>query len=252
MREIDEKILKRFKRYEDETNQDVFIRALRFSMDKLGNLCRIGKKEFEILAGSGYCEPVKCEIDTLAEIKPEHLPLVLSLKIEKFMKREGLMWSSAIDKLAEIALESKQQTRRIKMNEKDGNNPVLVTQERDASSTHAGYDDGKVSIDPGGDEASPLPVRDDLAHDETTRDGTKSLLRKLAPYLLGALSALVAYFASGCSSLVPKSKSQSMEIYALGLPAIAVITQSTQAADNSGEDKNEAMQSNPVNVETGF
>jgi hypothetical protein len=37
-------------------------------------------------------------------------------------------------------------------------------------------------------------------------------------------------------------------VYAFGIPGIAVITQSHQAADNAGGDTNAAAQVNPVNV----
>ena len=50
----------------------------------------------------------------------------------------------------------------------------------------------------------------------------------------------------GCSSLTPSSKTQTMGVYALGIPGIAVITHSEQTADNKGEDTNAPVQANPV------
>ena len=43
-------------------------------------------------------------------------------------------------------------------------------------------------------------------------------------------------FANGCSSLTPSDKTQTMGVYAFGIPGIAVITQSLQTADNAGSD----------------
>jgi len=64
------------------------------------------------------------------------------------------------------------------------------------------------------------------------------------------LVVILALAAGGCSSLVPSSKTQTMSVYALGIPGIAVITSSNQAADNSGEDTTLSEQSNPVTVTT--
>ena len=55
---------------------------------------------------------------------------------------------------------------------------------------------------------------------------------------------------AGCSSLVPSNKTQSMGVYAFGIPGIAVITSTTQQAENDGEDINEPKQMNPVTVST--
>ena len=43
-----------------------------------------------------------------------------------------------------------------------------------------------------------------------------------------------------------------LNFYAFGIPGIAVITQSTQAADNAGSDTNAAAQSNPVDVKAAI
>ena len=67
--------------------------------------------------------------------------------------------------------------------------------------------------------------------------------------LLGALGGgLVAVTGSGCSSLTPSAKTQTMSLYAIGIPGIAVVTQSTQNADNTGDDDNKPVQANPVSV----
>jgi hypothetical protein len=48
--------------------------------------------------------------------------------------------------------------------------------------------------------------------------------------------------------MTPSDKTQTMGVYAFGIPGIAVITQSHQTADNAGSDTNAAAQSNPVEV----
>ena len=50
----------------------------------------------------------------------------------------------------------------------------------------------------------------------------------------------------GCSSLTPSSKTQTMGVYAIGVPGIAIITKSTQNEDASGGDTNVPTQVNPV------
>ena len=54
---------------------------------------------------------------------------------------------------------------------------------------------------------------------------------------------------AGCSDLRPSAKTQTMSLYAIGIPGIAVVTQSTQDADNRGDDENKPTQANPVTVE---
>ena len=66
------------------------------------------------------------------------------------------------------------------------------------------------------------------------------------PVLLGAIGGGIASVASGCSSLTPTAKCQTMGVYAFGLPAIAVIRQSEQTTDNRGGDTNDVSQANPV------
>ena len=79
----------------------------------------------------------------------------------------------------------------------------------------------------------------------------KQLWNAVKPVLLGAIGGgLVAVTGSGCSSLTPSAKSQSMSLYAIGIPGIAVVTRSEQLADNKGDDENKPTQTNPVPVET--
>ena len=66
----------------------------------------------------------------------------------------------------------------------------------------------------------------------------KALWEAVKPVLLGALGGgLVA---------VSSSKTQSMGVYAIGVPGIAIITKSTQNEDASGGDTNVPTQVNPV------
>ena len=41
-----------------------------------------------------------------------------------------------------------------------------------------------------------------------------------------------------------------MSLYAIGIPGIAIVTQSEQTADNKGDDDNKPVQANPVTVDT--
>ena len=77
----------------------------------------------------------------------------------------------------------------------------------------------------------------------------RQLWDAVKPVLLGAIGGgLVAVTGSGCSSLTPSAKTQTMSLYAIGIPGIAVVTQSTQDADNTGDDENRPVQANPVSV----
>ena len=78
----------------------------------------------------------------------------------------------------------------------------------------------------------------------------KQLWNAVKPVLLAAIGGGVVAGSSGCSSLTPSAKTQSMSLYAIGIPGIAVITQSEQTADNKGDDDNTPIQSNPVTVDT--
>ena len=78
----------------------------------------------------------------------------------------------------------------------------------------------------------------------------KQLWNAVKPVLLAAIGGGVVTLADGCSSLTPSAKTQSMSLYAIGIPGIAVVTQSEQTADNKGDDDNKPVQANPVSVET--
>ncbi len=78
----------------------------------------------------------------------------------------------------------------------------------------------------------------------------KQLWDAVKPVLLGALGGgMVAVTGSGCSALTPSAKTQTMSLYAIGIPGIAVVTHSTQDADNKGDDENRPAQANPVSVD---
>ncbi len=80
-----------------------------------------------------------------------------------------------------------------------------------------------------------------------------ALMRQLwdavKPVLLGAIGGGLVAVTGGCSGLRPSAKTQTMSLYAIGIPGIAVVTQSTQDADNRGDDENRPTQANPVSVE---
>ena len=78
----------------------------------------------------------------------------------------------------------------------------------------------------------------------------KQLWEAVKPVLLAAVGGGLVAVSSGCSSLTPSAKTQSMSLYAIGIPGIAVVTQSEQTADNTGDDDNTPVQANPVAVDT--
>ena len=74
----------------------------------------------------------------------------------------------------------------------------------------------------------------------------KALWAAVKPVLLGAVGGGLVAVSSGCSSMTPSSKTQTMGVYAIGVPGIAIITKSTQHEDTSGGDANAPTQTNPV------
>ena len=77
------------------------------------------------------------------------------------------------------------------------------------------------------------------------KSALKAALQIIVPAAVGSGAAILA----GCSDLRPSAKTQTMSLYAIGIPGIAVVTQSTQDADNRGDDENKPSQVNPVTVE---
>ena len=77
----------------------------------------------------------------------------------------------------------------------------------------------------------------------------KQLWEAVKPVLLAAIGGGVVTLADGCSSLTPSAKTQSMSLYAIGIPGIAIVTRSEQTADNTGDDDNTPVQANPVSVD---
>ena len=79
-----------------------------------------------------------------------------------------------------------------------------------------------------------------------------ALMRQLwdavKPVLLGAIGGGLVAVTGGCSDLRPSAKTQTMGVYAFGIPGIAVITHSTQDADNHGNDENTPTQANPITI----
>ena len=82
----------------------------------------------------------------------------------------------------------------------------------------------------------------------TWKELFKQLWAAVKPVLLGAIGGGIVGFTSGCSSMAPSDKTQTMSVYALGIPGLAIISQSHQAADNAGSDTNAAAQSTPLTV----
>ena len=67
------------------------------------------------------------------------------------------------------------------------------------------------------------------------------------PQLLLALASCgIVSVAAGCSSMTPTSKSQTLSVVGIGIPAIAIVSSSAQEADASGGDENKPTQANPV------
>ena len=64
--------------------------------------------------------------------------------------------------------------------------------------------------------------------------------------LYAALSTIGVSAFSGCSSMASNPRGQTTEIVAVGVPAIAWISHSTQTDESSGGDTNETKQVNPV------
>jgi len=76
------------------------------------------------------------------------------------------------------------------------------------------------------------------------KSAVKAALQIIVPAAVGSSAAILA----GCSDLRPSAKTQTMGVYAFGIPGIAVITHSTQDADARGDDANAPTQANPVSV----
>ena len=76
----------------------------------------------------------------------------------------------------------------------------------------------------------------------------RQLWEAIKPVLLGAIGGGLVAATGGCSSLTPSAKTQTMSLYAIGIPGIAIVTQSEQTADNAGGDDNRPVQANPVSV----
>ena len=70
----------------------------------------------------------------------------------------------------------------------------------------------------------------------------------LKPVIIGAVGGGVVSLSSGCSSLTPTSKGQSLTVMGIGIPAVAVMTSTKVDADNSGADANTPTQTIPVSV----
>ena len=72
--------------------------------------------------------------------------------------------------------------------------------------------------------------------------------RKVAAFLAGMIIGIFVGGVCGCSSLQPATKSQSMTVTALGFPAITVVTTTSQAATNDGNDDGANTQTTSADV----
>ena len=72
--------------------------------------------------------------------------------------------------------------------------------------------------------------------------------RKIAAFLTGTIVGLAIGSVCGCSSLQPATKSQSMTVTVLGFPAITVVTTTSQAATNDGDDEGANTQTTSADV----
>ena len=77
----------------------------------------------------------------------------------------------------------------------------------------------------------------------------KQVLNALKPVIIGAVGGgIVSFTTTGCSSLTPTSKGQSLTVMGIGIPAVAIMTSTKVDADNSGSDTNVPAQVNPVTL----
>ena len=80
------------------------------------------------------------------------------------------------------------------------------------------------------------------------RELGKQLWQAVWPVIAGAITGGGIVAITGCGSMQPSDKTQSIRLYALGIPGVAVVTSTQQTADNKGDDSNRTSQSNPVSV----
>ena len=64
----------------------------------------------------------------------------------------------------------------------------------------------------------------------------KLLWAAVKPVLLAAIGGGIVSVATGCSSMTPTSKSQTLSVIGIGIPAIAVVSSSSQGATAFGGD----------------
>jgi len=72
----------------------------------------------------------------------------------------------------------------------------------------------------------------------------KQLWAAIRPILLGAVGGGLVAFNSGCSTQATTPRGQTTEIVAIGIPAVAWISHTTQDADHRAGDTNSVGQTN--------
>jgi len=78
----------------------------------------------------------------------------------------------------------------------------------------------------------------------------KQLWAAVKPVLLAAIGGGVVSLSSGCSSLATTPRGQTTEIIAVGVPAVAWISHTSQDAVHSGSDSNGVTQANSTMINT--
>jgi len=76
----------------------------------------------------------------------------------------------------------------------------------------------------------------------------KQLWEAVKPVLLAAIGGGLVAFGSGCSSMTTTPRGQTTEIVAVGIPAVAWISHTSQEAEHSGSDTNAVFQANDATV----
>lgn len=77
----------------------------------------------------------------------------------------------------------------------------------------------------------------------------KQLWEAVKPVLLAAIGGGVVTVAAGCSSLSQTPRGQTTEIVAVGIPAVAWISHTSQDANHGGGDTNGVSQANSSDID---
>jgi len=78
----------------------------------------------------------------------------------------------------------------------------------------------------------------------------KQLWEAVKPVLLAAIGGGLVSYTSGCSAMSTTPRGQTTEIVAVGIPAVAWISHTSQDANHSGSDSNGVTQANSTWFDT--